>query len=66
VGTKLNGTNHLLSYAENFNVVKDNTDIVKKNTETLIHGSKEFGIEIDENKTKCMLVSRDQITRALS
>jgi hypothetical protein len=35
-------------------------DSTKKNTETLIDASKEVGLEINVDKTKYMLLSRDQ------
>jgi hypothetical protein len=38
----------------------DNIDIINKNTETLIDASKEVGLEVNIEKTKYMLVSRDQ------
>jgi hypothetical protein len=40
VGQKLNGTPQLLVYAENVNLLGDNIDAIKKNTETLIDPSK--------------------------
>jgi hypothetical protein len=39
----------------------DNIHIINKNTETLIDASKEVGLEVNVEKTKYMLVSRDQI-----
>jgi hypothetical protein len=36
------------------------TDWVNKNTETLIDASKEVGLEVNIETTKCMFVSRDQ------
>jgi hypothetical protein len=38
------------------NVLGDNTDAIKKNTETLIDANKEAGLEINIEKTKCMLL----------
>jgi hypothetical protein len=51
-----------LSYAENVNLLGDNTSIYtkKKNTEILIVASKEVGLEIGVEKTKYMLPSRHQ------
>jgi hypothetical protein len=42
------------------NLLGDNIDIIKKNTETFIDASKEVGIEIDVEKTKYMLLSHHQ------
>jgi hypothetical protein len=42
------------------NLLGDNIDIINKNTETLIDASKEVGLEVNVEKTKYMLVSRDQ------
>jgi hypothetical protein len=46
VGLKLNGTHQLLAYADDVNLLGDNIDTTKKNTETLIDGGKEVGLEI--------------------
>jgi hypothetical protein len=54
----LNGTHQLLAYADDVNLLEDNIDTIKKNTETLIDASKEFGLEINVEKTKYMLLSR--------
>jgi hypothetical protein len=37
-----------------------NTDAINKNTEIVIDASKEVGLEVNVEKTKYMLVSRDQ------
>jgi ribosomal protein S2 len=39
---------------------RDNIDTIKKNTETLIGASKEVGLEVNAEKTKYMLLSRNQ------
>jgi hypothetical protein len=36
VGLKLDGTHHLLAYADDVNLLGDNIDTIKKNMETLI------------------------------
>jgi hypothetical protein len=57
VGLKLNGTHQFLA---DVNLLGDNIDTVKKNTETLIDASKGVGLEINVEKTKYMLLSRHQ------
>jgi hypothetical protein len=59
VKLKWNGTHQLLAYAGNVNLLGDNIDTIKK-TETFIYASKEIGLEVNIEKTKYMLVSRDQ------
>jgi hypothetical protein len=41
-------------------ILGDNIDIIKKNTLTLIDGSREVGVEVNTEKTKYMLLSRRQ------
>jgi hypothetical protein len=60
VGLKLNGTHQLLAYADDVNLLEDNIDTIKKNTETLTDASKEVGLEINIEKTKYRLLSRYQ------
>jgi sorting nexin-29 len=57
---KFNGTHQLLVYADDVNLLGDNTDTVKKSTEALIDAGKEVGLEVDTKKTKYMLLPRHQ------
>jgi hypothetical protein len=47
VGLKLNGTYQLLVYSDIVNLLGDNVDIIKKNTETWTDDSKEVVIEFN-------------------
>jgi hypothetical protein len=60
VGLKLNGTHQLLASADDVNLLGDNINIIRKNTETLIDASIEVGLEINVEKTRYMLLSRQQ------
>jgi hypothetical protein len=60
VGLKLSGTHQLLVYADDVNLLGGNTDTIKKSTETLVYTSKEFGLEVNAEKTKYMLLSHHQ------
>jgi coproporphyrinogen III oxidase-like Fe-S oxidoreductase len=42
------------------NLLEDNIDTIKKNTQSLIDASKEVGIEVNLDKTKYNLLSRHQ------
>jgi hypothetical protein len=46
-GLKLNGTHQLLAYADDVNLLRDNIDTIKKNTENLSAASMEVGLEIN-------------------
>jgi hypothetical protein len=60
VELKLNGTHQLLVYADDVNLLDDNIDTIKSNTQTLIDASKEVGLEVNTEKTKYMLLSHHQ------
>jgi hypothetical protein len=57
---KLYGTRQLMVYVDDVNLLGDNIDTKKKNTETLIDASKQVGLEVNIEKTKYILLSCHQ------
>jgi hypothetical protein len=57
---KLNGTHQLLAYADDVNILGGSVHTVKENAETLVAASKETGLEVNADKTKYMVMSRDR------
>jgi hypothetical protein len=60
LGLKLNGTNQLLAEADNINVLGDNVATINKAWVSLIEASEQVGLEIIVEKTKYLLLSRDE------
>jgi hypothetical protein len=59
-GLKLNGTHQLLVYADDVKILSKSVPAIKKNTEALVVASKEIGLEVNAEKTKYMVMSRNQ------
>jgi len=59
-GQKLNGTNQLLVYADDINILGRSIHTIKKNTETLVVASKEIELKVYAGKTKYRVMSQDQ------
>ena len=59
---KLNGTHQLLVYTHDVIKFGGSIPTVKKNTEALIVTVKKTGLEVNADKTKYMVMSRDQNT----
>ena len=59
-GLELNGTHQLLVYADDVNILGGPAYTIKKIAGAVVVASKENGLEINADKTKYMVVSRDQ------
>jgi len=58
-GLKLNGTYQLLIYAD-VNILGRSVHTIMEKTEALVAIRKEIGLEVNANKTKYMVMSREQ------
>ena len=58
---KLNGTYQCLVYADDVNTLGVSVHTIKEKAEALVVASKETGLEVNVDKTKYMVMSRDQI-----
>jgi hypothetical protein len=59
-GLKLNGTLQLLAYTDDVNILGGIVHTVKENTEALVVATKETGLEVNADKTKYIVMSRDR------
>jgi len=59
-GLKLNGTHQLLAYADDVNILAGSIRTLKENAEALVAATREIGLEVSADKTKYMVMSRDQ------
>ena len=59
-GWKLNGTNQLLVYADFVNILDGREPTIQKNAISLVAASKEFGREVNANKTRYVVMCRNQ------
>jgi hypothetical protein len=50
----------LLVYTDDVNILGGSLRTIKKNTETLLVASKKIGLEVNADKTKYMVMFRDQ------
>jgi len=61
-GLKLNGTHQVLAYANDVNILGGSLRTVKENAEALVVATKESGLEVNADKTKYVIMSRDKNT----
>jgi len=57
---KLNSTHQLLAYAYDVNILEGSINTLKENAEALVAATREIGLEVRADKTKYMVMSRDQ------
>ena len=57
---KINGTLQLLAYADDVNIQGGSIHTLKENAESLLSATRERGLEVSADKTKYMVMSRDQ------
>jgi hypothetical protein len=51
---------HLLAFADDVNILGGSVHTVKENAEALVVATKEIGLEVNADKTKYMVMSRDR------
>ena len=61
-GLKLNGAHQLLVLAGDVNILGGTVQTIKENAEASVLAIKEIGLEVNTDKTKYMVMSRDQNT----
>ena len=59
-GLKLNGTHQLLAYADDVNILGGSIHTLKENAEALLAATREIGLEVNADKTKYVVKSREQ------
>jgi len=59
-GLKLNGTHQFLAYADDVYILGGSIRAVKENAVALVVAAKEIRLEVNADKTKYMVMSRDQ------
>jgi hypothetical protein len=53
----------LVIYADDFHILGGSIRTIKENADDLVVASREIGLEVNADKTKCMVMSRNQNAR---
>jgi hypothetical protein len=59
-GLKLNVTHQLLAYADDVNILGGSVHSVRENAEALVVATEELGLEVNADKTRYMVMSRER------
>jgi hypothetical protein len=59
-GFKLNGTRQLMAYADDVNMSAGSVHTAKEYAESLVVATKKIGLEVNADKTKYMVISRER------
>ena len=62
-GLELNGTHQFLVYTDDVNMLEGSVRTIMENAEALLVSSKETWLEVNADKIKYMVMSRDQNAR---
>jgi hypothetical protein len=57
-GSELNVTHQILVHAYDVNLFGNGVNTIKENSETLLEANRDNGLEINAEKTKCVVMSR--------
>ena len=60
IGLDMNGKYQLLVYADDVNMLGENLQTIRENKEIFIKASKDTGLEVNSDKTKYMITSRQE------